>query len=409
MSDAAGAAGSLFADRAFVRVWVIGVLIGVVRWLEFLAIGIFAYDVTGSAFLVALLALLRFLPLALFGVVIGALSDLFDTPRLLRYGMAGASVVSMVMTALFVAGVAEYWHVAVSVFLSGVVWASDQPWRRKLIGEIAGPDRLGRAMAMDAATSNGTRMLGPLLGGVVYQWLGGAGVFAVGVVMYFVAYLMLARVQGVAAPPASQAGAAGSWWLRPLAGAWQAVRYAAADREVMCILGVTVVFNIWGFPMLSMVPVIGKDELALPASAIGAMSALEGACAFIGAVTLARFARPAGRRRFYFGGVCVLHMVIFIMGMVPGEMTLVLGLLGFGFSAACFSSMQSTLAYQVAPLEMRGRLLGLITICIGSGLIGFANIGALAEAFGASTALWIVALEGAVPLIVIGVAWREIW
>ena len=58
MTDIKTPAGSLFSDRRFIAVWTVGILVSVVRWLEFLAVGIFAYDVTGSAFLVALLALL---------------------------------------------------------------------------------------------------------------------------------------------------------------------------------------------------------------------------------------------------------------------------------------------------------------------------------------------------------------
>ena len=70
---------SLFEDTDFRAVWSAGILIGIVRWVEFLGVGIYAFDATGSAFLTALLALLRFLPLALFGVVIGSLADLIDT------------------------------------------------------------------------------------------------------------------------------------------------------------------------------------------------------------------------------------------------------------------------------------------------------------------------------------------
>ena len=68
---------SLFKDRNFRSAWSAGILINFVRWLEFLALGIYAFDVTGSAFLTALLALARFLPLALFGVIIGSLADQF--------------------------------------------------------------------------------------------------------------------------------------------------------------------------------------------------------------------------------------------------------------------------------------------------------------------------------------------
>ena len=155
MNKPASNSESLFKNSQFIAVWTVGILIGIVRWLEFLAVGIFAYDVTNSAFLVALLALLRFLPLALFGSYIGALSDLFDSARLLIIGLTMAAIVSLIMTGLFIFNAAEYWQVSIAVFLSGVLWASDQPLRRKIIGEIAGMKRIGQAMATDTATSNG--------------------------------------------------------------------------------------------------------------------------------------------------------------------------------------------------------------------------------------------------------------
>lgn len=404
MTAAPTASGSLFADRQFLAVWIVGILIGVVRWLEFLAVGIFAFDVTGSAFLVAVLALLRFLPLALFGSVIGALGDLMDSAKLLRIGIALAGLASVVMALLFMAGVAAYWHVAVSVFVSGVFWASDQPLRRKLIGEIAGLERIGQAMATDTATSNGSRLIGPLLGGLVYQWIGGMGIFAIAAILYLLALILMLGVRRTGDTPPG----AGFDIIAPFAGAWQAIRYAMGNREVLCILGVTVVFNIWGFPMLSMVPVIGKEELGLAPGMVGAISALEGGCSLIGALIIARVVQPRHYRQLYFAGVCVLLVIIFTMGQVPGLTTLILGLIGAGFAGAGFSTMQSTLTYLASPPEMRGRLLGLITICIGSGLIGFANIGLMAEWFGASAALSIVAVEGAVPMVIIGLVWRQL-
>ena len=80
-----------------------------------------------------------------------------------------------------------------------------------------------------------------------------------------------------------------------------------------------------------------------------------------------------------------------------------------GLAGACFTTMQSTLIYSVAPPEMRGRLFGVMTICIGSGLLGFANIGLMGEWFGGAAAIRIVAAEGMVPLLLIGLGWRQLW
>ena len=101
-------------------------------------------------------------------------------------------------------------------------------------------------------------------------------------------------------------------------------------------------------------------------------------------------------------------MIVSLMGVLRSTITLVIGLVSFGLAGACFSIMQSTLIYLVAPAEMRGRLLGVMTICIGSGVIGFANIGVMADIFGGSNALWIVSLEGMIPMVIIGICWRQI-
>ena len=196
----------LFTDSEFVKIWTVGLLSGVVRWLELLAFGIYGYDVTGSAALVALLVVLRFLPLALFGVLLGALSDQFSPRKLMIGGLVAVMLTSGAMLALFWTGRAEFWHVAVAAFISGVFWASDFPFRRKMIGDRVAPSLLSRAMAMDNATSNGTRALGPLIGGAMYEYLGLDGVFAVGAALYALSILVSLTIRPTAITRAANVG-----------------------------------------------------------------------------------------------------------------------------------------------------------------------------------------------------------
>ena len=49
-----------------------------------------------------------------------------------------------------------------------------------------------------------------------------------------------------------------------------------------------------------------------------------------------------------------------------------------GFGTAGFSNMQSTLMLTEAPTEMRSRLMGIVTVCIGTGPLGILAAGALA-------------------------------
>src|SRR5712671_6126168 len=54
----------LLASADFRRLWTIGIVAFAVRWLEMLVVGVFVYQHTGSAFDVALMTMLRMLPMA---------------------------------------------------------------------------------------------------------------------------------------------------------------------------------------------------------------------------------------------------------------------------------------------------------------------------------------------------------
>ena len=79
-----------------------------------------------------------------------------------------------------------------------------------------------------------------------------------------------------------------------------------------------------------------------------------------------------------------------------------------GLGGAAFSSMQSTLVFLTASPEVRSRMMGVLSVCIGTGPIGFAHLGLLADWLGAPTAVTIIALEGLVALVVAGLVWPEL-
>ena len=183
MTTTAGVRG-LLRDVQFLRVWLVGIFSGVARWLEMLVAGVYAFDTTGSPFLVALLVILRMGPLVVLGSVVGTFADRLPPKLLLSLTMAGAMLVSGSVFVLFLTGQDSYWIVAFASFVSGLVWTTDMPLRRRVLGDSAGMERVSVAMGLDAASNNGTRMLGPLLGGLIFQWLGAGGAYLLSTALY---------------------------------------------------------------------------------------------------------------------------------------------------------------------------------------------------------------------------------
>ena len=404
LTDSALPAVPLLRDGRYVRIWLVGWLTGIVRWLELLAFGILAYDLTGSPSLVALVALLRFLPLALFSAVIGALADQMDPRRMMMISLLGITMVAFAMLALQLSGVLAYGYICAAALASGIYWSSDMPIRRKMMGEIAGPERVAQAMSWDYATSNGTRMIGPLLGGVLYQTVGMDGVFLLIIAHYLVSIICAVGLKEIGGPAHAGRVRVGT----VLSGTLQALRHSLKDNDMMCIMALTVVFNVWVFPYVSMIPVLGQEDLGLSAATIGYITAIEGAAGLMVVVVIGLFARPRFFRTIYALGVGLSMAAVAFIGLVPGFWPLVAGLTVSGMFLAFFASMQATLVYRAAPMEMRGRYLGLISLCIGSGLIGFANIGITAEYLGTANAMWVMAAEGAVPFFATLFFWRAL-
>jgi predicted MFS family arabinose efflux permease len=351
---------------------------------------------------VALMTLLRMLPMALFGAIIGALAERLERRRALVGVVLSMLATSFCLAVLAYSGYLAVWHLAVASFCNGVAWAADNPVRRVMIGEVVGHDRMGAAMSLDVGANNASRMLGPTIGGLLLAGVGISGALTVSVLCYAVALAaaLLVRHRNSLAPGA----AVGTVLARMVEG----LMVVRGDRKLIAILTITVIYNVFGWPFTAMIPVIGQDNLHLGAKGIGILASMDGIGAFCGAIAIALWARPEHYARLYIGGVVAYLVMLIVFALVPSVPLAGAALLFTGVSNAAFSVMQATLIYLAAPAEMRSRLYGVLSVCIGVGPIGFLALGVLADAIGAP---WATAMTGALGLVALGVTrrwWRRL-
>ncbi len=393
--------GALLRNPAYLSIWILGSLTGFIRWFQLLAFGIYAFEITGSPILVAIVPILWGLPLALFGPIIGGVSDRVNRKLLLSVSIALVLSVATLMAFFAYTGSLTIVHIFAASILSGLFWATDMPVRRRLLGDVAGP-ALATAMSLDAATNSATRMMGPLLGGVMLQLVGITGVFVLSASVYAVglALIVLARLPGP-----GMRGAQTALMQDLIAG----LRFVLGNWELRRVLAVTIVFNVWGFPFTAMIPILGKERLGLDPLQVGLLSSLEGFGAFMGSIIVALCATPPNFARIFLWGAGVyLAMVCYlgVMSLVAGGphhsfVAAALSLTVMGLAGACFATMQSTMTYLIAEPEYRSRVFGVLALCIGTGPIGFLNVGWMAEAHGVPIALVIIAVEGLFALLLL--------
>ncbi len=392
---------ALFAVPDYRRLWFIGAGLGVARWLEFLALGVFAYQVTGSPPLVALVAIVRMLPNVFLGFLVGALADHLDRQRMLAGGFLLGAVAYGAMAAMAFVGTAGYGTVILAATASGLIWTLDMPVRRRLLVDAAGIERMTAALGFDNSTNYATRALGPIVGGAAYQAFGIDGIFALGATVYAFCFAVCTRLETGDLSEAHETGGARISTLSLLV----PPRELLSSRRFQVVLGVTVVFNVWCFPIISMVPVLGEKEFALTPVLIGMLSASEGIGGTIGAVMIGLMAGQRPSFQLYYFGVLAFVVLLLVMSAWLTLGVAVICLLLIGASAAAFSATQYALVYTMAPPKMRGRAAGFMSIFIGTSTIGFYNTGFLFSRFDSATALMIMALQGLVPIVILGVLW----
>ena len=391
----------LLGEPDFRRLWFVGFVVFAVRWLEMLAVAVLAYQRTGSPFIVAMLTMLRMLPMALLGALVGAMAERFERRTALILVVMSMLLTSLILAFLAWTDALAVWHVALASFFNGFAWTTDNPVRRTMIGEVVGPERMSAAMSIDVGANNASRMLGPIVGGVLLATVGIGGAFAVSVACYFLAVVAAMRVhQRNSVVPLMAA----SVFERMIEG-FMVVR---RDRRLIGTMTITVIANIFGWPCTTMIPVIGQDNLGLGAAGVGVLASMDGVGAFCGAVAIALYARPLHFAWLFVGGAAAYMAVMPIFALAPYPLLAGAVLLLTGLANSGFSIMQATLVYTSSPPEMRSHVFGVLSVCIGIGMIGFIHIGWLAGMIGASWATVITGSEGLLALLLTRRLWLAI-
>jgi len=377
----------LLALPDFLRLWLVGAFANAMRWLELLASGLFAYEVTHSALAVTGVVAARQLPQLFLGAFAGALSEAVNRKVIVMVALVGPAVVSTLLATLATTGHLELWHVAMGNLLSGVLWTSEMSTRRRMVGEVAGPHRIVQAIALDSVTSAATRMIGPLLGGFAFQWLGMKG-----------AYTMTALVQFAGA--FALAGLVHTQVTRRLALAripgeiLEGLTYARTKPVILLVFGITVVTNAFAFAYQGLVAPLGVGAFHVSPGLVGLLAAGEPLGALLGGTLIAAGVIRMNRQLTFAGGSSLFMVALIVMALSPSYWLAFAVLVVGGFGTAGFGNMQSTLMLTEAPAEMRSRLMGMVTVGIGTGPLGILAAGLLSDQVGPRHAVLIMATLG---------------
>lgn len=361
------------------------------RQMDILVTSWVTLQLTDSAFDVALIGFYRYIPVMLCGTFTGALADRLNRRLLVLATTSANALVTCAIGLLFLAQRLEFWHLVVASLTLGVAWAVEWPSRRAMIPDLAGKELLLPAVVADTISMNANRVVGPLVGGALLALLSSATCYFVLAVIYAVGLvpLLLLRLPAVRRPQRTAT-------LRFIL---EGLGYCYRYQVVRGVLLVTVVMNAFFFPYSQLLSVVARDVLDVGPGALGLLASADGIGSLLGALLLVSSDRL--RRQgpvFVFGSLAMsVGLLVFAVSPVYLLSFLVLTLTGVAHSA--FSTYQSTIILGEVGDALRARVMGVVTVAIGSSPLGMLFMGAVAGAYGAP---WALGLSGAFGALLVG-------
>ncbi|HEU4541673.1 MAG TPA: MFS transporter [Jiangellaceae bacterium] len=325
---------------------------------------------------------LHFLPFLLVAPVGGLLADRFPKHHLLKATNAFLGAVGLTLGVLVLSDVVQVWHVYVLAFLLGVGAALDNPARQAFASELVKPDDLPNAVALNSASFNAARLVGPAVAGLLIAVIGTGWVFIVNGLSYAAPIIALTLLRRrITAPPRTDVDGG------PLARLAEGVRYVRGRPDLLMLMGIMFFVGTFGMNFQMTFALMATEVFGKGPAEYGILGSIMAIGTLTGALIAAR-RRGTPRRRLVVLGACAFGTLEVVAGLMPTYMTFAVSLVPIGIAAMTVLTAGNAYTQTTVPKYVRGRVMSLyMMVLLGGTPLGAPIIGQLAEVLGARWSL----------------------
>ena len=305
---------SCFKNQSFRYLWTAGCFTGIARAMEFLTLSLYILNDFGLAYLITVIFAFRMLPMSMLGLIIGSISEKISPILIVRFLYSLSFSFTLICVFLKNFDYFNLFFALLLAFINGTTWVIDLAVRRRMITENITEKLLSTSLAMETLSNNSTRLIGPLLAGFLYVAIDLEGLLLIISSLYFLALSLIICFEKISIN-LNASSKSKKDILYEFISVFKSLKTiifdAFKDINLKLLLIVTLVFNLFGFPLISLIPVYGKNILNLNEAEIGFLASSEGVGALIGALIIAKIA-PQKKLSIFF----LIGCVGFFIGML---------------------------------------------------------------------------------------------
>ena len=348
-------------------------------WITRVATSWLVYRLTGSELLLGVAGFAGQIPTLLITPFAGVLVDRHDRRQILLWTQFGSLLQSALLAVLTFSDIITVRQIIWLQVIQGIINSFDTPARQAFVSEMVEDRRdLPNAIALNSSMVNGTRIIGPSIGGLLIAAFGEGWCFAIDSISYIA---VIASIVAMRVSPRVRHETADMHLLEELHHGWKYVLQSVPIRSALLLVAIV---STAGTPYTVLMPAIAAQVLHGGPNTLGLLMTATGVGALCGALYLAQRESVVGLGRIIMWASAVfgVGLVIFSLTASLWPALLVLAIAGCGFMIHLAAT--NTVLQTIVEERLRGRVMSFYTMAFfGTVPIGSLLGGLMAERYGA--------------------------
>lgn len=352
-------------------------------WMQSIGQSWLVLTLTGSPILLGLVGTIQFLPITFLSLFAGVLVDRFPKKKILIVTQTISMLLAFTLSALVFTKTIKYQHILILALILGFTNTFDMPARQSFTVEMAGREDLMNAIALNSATFNLARILGPSIGALFMAYFGAGWCFFFNGLSFIAVIfgLLQIKVEPYVRKKNEDSNIAGE--------ILDGLKYIFGnDKLIQTILMVTII-GIFAFNYNVLVPTFTKVVLHSDEKTYGFLMACLGVGSLIGALTVSVRSKGPKMKVLCISSVAIGCM-LFTTGLTRAFYITAVSLAFTGIFNIYFSTTANSILQINSSDEYRARVMSIYSLVFaGSTPIGNPFSGYVADKYGASSAFMI--------------------
>jgi len=337
---------------------------------------------------------LQFLPFLILAPVTGMIADRYSKRRILLGTQSFLALTALLLAVLTLTGTVALWHVYVLAFMQGIATAVDNPARQTFVSEMVPREHLSNAVALNSASFNAGRLVGPGVAGLVIAAFGtGVALLVNGLSFFFVmASLLAMRVDLLTPAPRSR----GKGQIR------QGVAYVRSRPDIMMVMFLVFVLGTFGMNFQVTTALMATKEFHKGPTEYGLLGSIMAIGSLTAALLSAR--RKSPRLRVLLIALTGFTGATALGALAPTYVLFAVALVPIGLFALTALTTANAMVQLTVDPQMRGRVMALyMAIFMGGTPIGAPLIGWLGDVAGPRWTIGVGTLAVGLSLVAVAI------